>query len=412
MARLYHPTYTRAIPTDARVVKRKDGQRVARWVGRGGAPMEGLVSPKNPARCVVEVDCWWVEYQDHTGKRAYEQAFPDEQRSRQRLLEIVARERAIRAGDVTPAAANRGTKTVGDLIEEWLAALADKDTSAKEINQLRTRVNGIREEINARRPVDFTGPAVMKALRRLRETRKRFSPQTSNHYLKHCKGFTAWCVRSGYLDADPLRDATPVECDSRRTFERRALTPAEFRALLDAAAKRDGARSRMRPTDRVALYVIAAYTGFRVNEISRLTRSSFQLDGPAPTVSLPGSATKNKKPAVQPIPTDAAATLREWLAALPPGETVWPDQNWWHVIKALWRDMAAAGIPRKTAAGVVDMHALRTTYATWLALAGVPVQHLQKLMRHGQITTTMKFYARLGLSDVAGEIVRLPRLNG
>ena len=46
---------------------------------------------------------------------------------------------------------------------------------------------------------------------------------------------------------------------------------------------------------------------------------------------------------------------------------------------------------------------LRATVRTRLALAGVSSYKLQKLMRHGTIELTMKYYARLAVGDLADQ---------
>ena len=44
---------------------------------------------------------------------------------------------------------------------------------------------------------------------------------------------------------------------------------------------------------------------------------------------------------------------------------------------------------------VVDLHALRTTLGTWLAVEGVPAQHAQRILRHENLKTTMRHYMAL-----------------
>ena len=56
-------------------------------------------------------------------------------------------------------------------------------------------------------------------------------------------------------------------------------------------------------------------------------------------------------------------------------------------------------------------HSLRATFATQLALAGVPAQAAMQLLDHSSIQTTLKFYTMVGVSDMAGFMGRLPPLG-
>ena len=73
-------------------------------------------------------------------------------------------------------------------------------------------------------------------------------------------------------------------------------------------------------------------------------------------------------------------------------------------------DLDAAGITFEDEHGRLDVHALRGTFATNLATAGVSPKAAQELMRHSDINLTMKDYTTLRLSDVAADLNKLPSL--
>ena len=73
----------------------------------------------------------------------------------------------------------------------------------------------------------------------------------------------------------------------------------------------------------------------------------------------------------------------------------------------LREDLAAAGIPYETGAGVLDFHALRVTYATMLARAGVSLVQAQQLMRHSDPKLTANVYTRLELHDGHAAVARI-----
>jgi site-specific recombinase XerD len=57
---------------------------------------------------------------------------------------------------------------------------------------------------------------------------------------------------------------------------------------------------------------------------------------------------------------------------------------------------------------VVDIHALRTTFGTHLAVAGVHPRVAQAAMRHSRIELTTNFYTDPALLDVNGAVNALP----
>ncbi len=80
--------------------------------------------------------------------------------------------------------------------------------------------------------------------------------------------------------------------------------------------------------------------------------------------------------------------------------------------KIFHADCAAAKIPKKDGADrVIDVHALRHTFGTMLAKAGVSLQVAQRAMRHSTPTLTANVYTHLGLLDVAGAVGKLPSIG-
>lgn len=75
-------------------------------------------------------------------------------------------------------------------------------------------------------------------------------------------------------------------------------------------------------------------------------------------------------------------------------------------------DLRLAGIPKRDDQGrTVDVHALRHTFGTMLAKAGVPPQVAQRAMRHSDPKLAANVYTHLGLLDVAGAVAALPMFS-
>ena len=82
------------------------------------------------------------------------------------------------------------------------------------------------------------------------------------------------------------------------------------------------------------------------------------------------------------------------------------------MIKIFNRDLQAADIPKYDQIDrVVDIHALRHTFGTHLARAGVAPRVAQAAMRHSSIDLTMNVYTDPTLLDVAGAVEALPRIE-
>ncbi len=98
--------------------------------------------------------------------------------------------------------------------------------------------------------------------------------------------------------------------------------------------------------------------------------------------------------------------LRSPEAALP------LPRGWRKITRAevLRYDLEASGIPEHTDAGRVDFHALRVTYVTNLARAGVSLAQAQKLARHCDPKLTSGIYSRFGFDEDAAAIAKLPSL--
>ncbi len=76
-------------------------------------------------------------------------------------------------------------------------------------------------------------------------------------------------------------------------------------------------------------------------------------------------------------------------------------------------DLTAAHVEYKDAKGrVVDFHALRHTFISNLARAGVHPRNAQALARHSTIDLTMNVYTHVSMNDLADDIESLSAIAG
>ena len=206
------------------------------------------------------------------------------------------------------------------------------------------------------------------------------------------------------LAADPTRHIRAIREDRRR--ERRALTVEELRRLLFQTA-REPRRYKLTGAERALLYRLAVESGFRRGELASLTRASFALDGPSPTVTVLASSSKRRREDILPLRPDTAEALRAHLVgkeASAPAFAV-PSRN--YAAKMLRCDAEAAGVDT---AGL-DFHSLRHTTATLLCKAGVHPRAAQAILRHSDVNLTLGRYTHLLVEDEAAALDRLPDLG-
>jgi integrase len=218
---------------------------------------------------------------------------------------------------------------------------------------------------------------------------------------------------------------------SRATWQKAGLTFANIGAAADRG------RGRLRPDvlerleragwERALLYAVLCTTGLRKGELASLTVSDVLLDRPQPVIELPGSEAKNGKRASLPLRADVAAELQAWIeektealcrqgvgvAGVPrPIGAVPLFEVPTGLIRILDRDLQAAGIPKRDDRGrTVDVHAMRGTFGSLLAAAGTSPIVLKTLMRHAELSTTLKHYVDPRLLDAAGAVSALPAIG-
>ena len=232
-------------------------------------------------------------------------------------------------------------------------------------------------------------PRVEQVLRQ--EEARGLSSQSRKHLASALMAFLRWCTRRDLLPRHPLAAMTPIHVTHTRV--RRALTYAEIRRLLAVST----------PLHRL-LYESALLTGLRVSELRELSLD--HLDFETCGVRLDAAWTKNRQAEVQPIPDELLAALyasgRAGSAAaqygLSKSRVAHPARPLLFVphsaVRLLDADLRRASIAKVTPEGVMDFHALRTTFITVLIADGATYPEVQALARHKAVETTLRHYGR------------------
>lgn len=220
----------------------------------------------------------------------------------------------------------------------------------------------------------FAGSAVV-ALRQLasfddyfnaRRDRGRSSATVSRE-LSVLRAALRWAERAGLLDSAPFIPSPPQSPPRERW-----LTREEAARLL---------RASRRGPDYLPLFVrLALYTGARRGAILDLSWSQVDLRNRRIDFSLPGR-TSNKRRAVVPI-QGALLTALERAYKRRSGQRVFPVAS---VKRPFSTAARRAGMPE------VTPNVLRHTAATWMALAGVDLYAVGKMLGHSKVTTTQRY---------------------
>jgi len=238
--------------------------------------------------------------------------------------------------------------------------------------------------------------------------------------------------------AERGRESERIDPDKRKRQRGTwRLVPLTFETM-GAAVERARDRLKDRPDliaeletrgwERALIYKTLVLTGLRQGELQSVTVGQVQLDGDTPHIQLAAADEKNREGNAVPLRADLATDLSRWLTdkletlygpskrfvgpvreALPPDALLFdvPDG----LVQILDRDLKAAGIPKVDERGYrVHVHAMRHTFGSMLARAGVSLRTAQEAMRHSDPKLTANVYTDPRLLDVAGALDSLPTL--
>jgi hypothetical protein len=189
-----------------------------------------------------------------------------------------------------------------------------------------------------------------------------------------------------------------IETRGKETRKRRALRIEEFHGLMSVACD----KHRL-------IYMTAAVTGLRRSEIEQLQWGDVHLDASPPYLVARAATTKNKKEAIVALSDELVSMLR---AARPTNARIdtqviriQPKLRW------MMRDLKAANIPYKNERGEqADLHSLRYTFNTLLAIGGASERVRQAAMRHSDPKLTANVYTDVSHLPTAVAVASLPQM--
>jgi integrase len=226
------------------------------------------------------------------------------------------------------------------------------------------------------------------------------SPKTKNSYLNAISSFCSWLVQTHQLADNPMRFVERMKTTGRATYERRSLSLPELKRLIAVSG------------DRAPVYIVAAFTGLRRQELMLLEWRDVNLGSASPFIKLRAETTKSNKGADVPLHPDVqAALLSIRPSTASPKSRVFPSMI--PRIPRFNKDLAAAEIAViDEASRKVHFHSLRHTFCTLLQVWGASRQEAQRLMRHSDARLTEQVYTDLNQLPLGPAVQRLPSIMG
>lgn len=336
---------------------------------------------------------WWVDFR-WNGVR-YRKRSPLNTREAARDFEATLRREILDRGTLTHRgrATERPPSTFIDYIEDWLKTYVRPHNR---VSEQESKANIVRLHLGpffGRRPLASIGRRDLDTYKGACLS-KGLSPKTINNHLAVLRT----CLRTAKEDG--LLEAVP-------TFHYLKVPPPPFEFLLPEESVRL-LTDRTEPfwTDLARL---ALRTGLRRGELMGLDWSCVDLRNALLTVRqsiVRGVLAPPKNNRVRHVPL--TCDVVEMLKASPrrEGFVFTRDGS-----APLTEGLFAAGLRRlRERAGlrVFGWHALRHTFASHLAMEGVPVVVIKELMGHSTIEMTMR-YAHLSPSTLADAVPALLR---
>jgi len=369
---------------------------------------------------------WAVRF--YVGGRLHERSLGTRDRRVAELManDLMRREELRRAGVSDPFGESK-ERLLTDHFKDFLTTMRARNVVPKYLADREKCLNDYATHAKAKRLADLTLTTASGWLSSLRD--RGLSARSVNVRYQALRQFGLWLVKSRRTPYDPFDGLKPLNEAEDRRHVRRALTPDEAARLIDAAktraiaragalhpkakperrAKLDATRAKMTRLGeaRALIYLLAMGTGLRRGELMRLRWCDLDLEAGRVTVTA-ASAKSRRVQTVELHPRIVEALL----AAPHEGDAVTDvviPSKYFPISPTFDADLEAAGIPKVDDAGyVVDFHALRTTFISWLAASGAHPRLAQALARHADISVTMERYTDLRLLDMKGAVGMLP----
>ena len=377
-----------------------------------------------------------IVYVDASGRRRYEAAYTDKRSSEQLLAQREREAARLEVGLSDPYAAHR-KRPLAEHIAEYAEHLRAKGGGAKHVRNVKGNLESAFSFMGATKIGQIKPGGVERFMLHLGES-AGFSKKTVNDYLANLRAFLKWGVRTQRWPNNPIESVRSLKGEDDIRRRRRAFSEEELGRLFEAAETRpvlelvkrrkpvsDEARRRagVEGRERALAYRLMAYQGLRVNEVRTLTWGALDLRQEPATLTVAAEHAKSKRRDTIPLHDSLTAHLMDWRKEVVVLRGVLPTARErvfripLHPERAFARDVEAAGIAELNESGIIqpndkgevlDLHCLRHTCSTMLTRAGVAPRVVQAIMRHADLSTTMRTYTHIEVLDMTRGVAALP----
>lgn len=224
--------------------------------------------------------------------------------------------------------------------------------------------------------------------------RKPNTPATWEKYRQIVSTFLGWCLDRSLIKLHPMARRAEFRVKVQKTVPR-ALTQEEISRLLEWFDAKDAA---LEFSYCGAFFRMLLYSGLRLSEARELEWRHVDLKAGVLRVA------KSKNKDIRSVPIHPE--LDTWLERLPRkvyvfdsgnGTPLYAGVTW---LKLLYAATEALGIP------AVRLHDFRHTFGATLAMSGVPLPTIMRLMGHKHISSTLIYlhFTPEHLTDAIGKL--------
>jgi len=355
-----------------------------------------------------QVRTYVAEWTDARGKRHRADFGANRQEAERRLTKVI-RDRDLELAGLKH---EEGLDvSLDELVDDYLADVKVRATE-RSYECRSDSLTRFRKDTGVRFVREVT-PQLVQTFLRQRLAAGR-SPRTVNNDLLALKACLNHAVRAHRIASNPIALVRPLPFRGKERRLPRALTDEECSKLLGVAVAADRGSVEPRPL----LLRTLIETGARWGELTATTWGDLRWE--PGELRLRSETTKNRTERVIPVGPALLRLLRKRAQrdagqGDPRPEGLIFRSPWCHAwgLSHNFRDwldemLEAAGIARKDSQGrVVNVHALRHTFATRLARAGVPLQQAAYLTGHRTLAVLMQIYTHLQAEDTRAAITRL-----
>ena len=432
---LFRRTHKKPIPEGATITRTRAG-KVAKWTDPRGRKQTAAVS-EDGQHILLEAATWTARYRNSEGKVIQRPTGCEKlEYAQTKLSDWLGLEEKRKAGIVTAGeatAAEWAYVSMTDHIDAFKATMTAKGLHQNTVN---TRAYYLSRIFKACKVSGFTDVSKTRLERWLHDqVNTSMGLRTANAYIAALVAFGNWATREGRISSNPFTGTHKFNEATDQRRPRRAFTPEELERLYMAAAERplhEATFKETRRKDKDGLpkaaelspetidglvwlgrvrsmaYKVMANTGLRFGELRSLTLGQIHLDQTPAYLELKPEHEKARRGARLPLPAFLVGDLKQYLTErkkrLLGHSSEFPgalkDKPLFDLPKKMTkvfnRDLVYAGLAvieetkdkkrrvnKKNEHGQsLDIHCLRHSFISNLALTGASMVTVAKAARH------------------------------